>query len=119
MAQAVVKAAISAVPVAPCWPATELLGLIFGPPIEKRREEWLNTLADAVKEVQNKQADLTAEKLSQDPAFVSTAMRASELAIRTHQKEKLDALRNAVVNAALPGGPDETMQQIFLTTWTI
>ncbi len=113
MAYTVVKAAVSAVPVAG-GPAAELLGLIFGPPLERRREQWLEQLASAVKEVQEKASELTPEKLSQNEAFVSTALRATEIAVRTHQQEKLEALRNAVVSAALPGAPDDTLQQIFL-----
>jgi hypothetical protein len=113
VAYTVAKAAVSAVPVAG-GPAAEVLGLIFGPPLEKRREKWLEQLADAVKEVQEKVAELTPEKLSQNEAFITTALHATEIAVRTHQQEKLGALRNAVVSAALPGAPDETMQQIFL-----
>ncbi len=113
VAYGVVKAAVSAVPVAG-GPAAEVLGLIFGPPLEKRREKWLEQLAGAVKEVQEKVSELTPEKLSQNEAFVSTALRATEIAVRTHQQEKLQALRNAVVSAALPNAPDDTLQQIFL-----
>jgi hypothetical protein len=32
----------------------------------------------------------------------------------THQEEKLAALRNAVLNSALPGAPDADMQAILL-----
>ncbi len=113
VAYTVVKAAVSAVPVAG-GPAAELLGLIFGPPLEKRREEWLERLAQAVEELQKKVADLTPEKLSQNEVFITTALRASEIAVRTHQEEKLSALQNAVVNSALPGAPSDALQQIFL-----
>jgi hypothetical protein len=113
VAYTVVKAAVSAVPVAG-GPAAEVLGLIFGPPLEKRREQWSEQLADAVRELQEKVAELTPEKLSQNEAFITTALHATEIAVRTHQQEKLEALRNAVVSAALPGAPDDTMQQIFL-----
>lgn len=113
VAYGVVKAAVSAVPVVG-GSAAEVLGLIFGPPLEKRREKWLGQLAGAVKEVQDKEAELTPEKLSQNEAFITTALHATEIAVRTHQQEKLEALRNAVVSAALPNVPDETMQQIFL-----
>jgi hypothetical protein len=108
-----VKAAVSSLPTVGS-PGAELLGLIFGPPLEKRREDWLNPLAQAVGEIQDKDAELTPDKLSQTDVFVTTTLNATQTAIRTHQKEKLDALRNAVTNAALPGAPDETVQQIFL-----
>lgn len=110
---AIAKAATSTVPVVG-GPAAELLGQIFSPPLEKRRERWMRELADAVKELQDRVIELTPEKLSANEAFITTAMHASQIATRTHQQEKLDALRNAVVNAAMPDAPDETMQQIFL-----
>jgi hypothetical protein len=113
VAYGLVKAAVSSLPVAD-GAAAEILSLVFGPPLERRREEWLQRLADAVREIQENVADLTPEKLSQNEAFVSTALRASEIAVRTHQEEKLEALRNAVVSAALPDAPDDTLQQIFL-----
>ncbi len=113
VAYTVVKAAVSGVPIVG-GPAAELLGLVFGPPLEKRREKWLEQLAGAVEEILDKMADLTPDTLSQNEVFVSTALRVTEIAIRTHQQEKLEALRNAVVNAALPEAPDETLQQIFL-----
>ncbi len=113
LAYAMAKAAVSGVPVVG-GPAAELLGAVFGPPLEKRREKWLEQLAGAVNEIQEKMSELTPEKLSQNEAFVTTALHATEIAVRTHQQEKLEALRNAVVNAALPDAPDETLQQIFL-----
>lgn len=113
VAYTVVKAAVSAVPVAG-GSAAELLGLIFGPPLERRREQWLEQLAHAIKEVNDKVADLTPEKLAEDEVFITTALHATEIAVRTHQQEKIEALQNAVVNAALQSAPDETMQHIFL-----
>lgn len=41
-------------------------------------------------------------------------MHASQTAIRNHQADKLDALRNAVLNAALPNAPDEDLQLMFV-----
>ena len=113
VAHTIVKAAVSAAPVVG-GPAAELLGLIFGPPLERRREAWLNLLAEAVKEDQSKAAELTPEKLSQDAGFISTGLRATEIAIRTHEQEKLEAPRNAVVNSVLPNSPEDTIEQIFL-----
>ena len=52
-------------------------------------------------------------KLSENAAFITTAMRASEMAMRTHQREKIEALGNAIVNSQLKGAPEETIQQIY------
>ena len=36
------------------------------------------------------------------------------MATRNHEQEKIDALRNAVLNSALPHPPDDSLQQTFL-----
>lgn len=41
-------------------------------------------------------------------------MQASQIAIRNHQQVKLEALRNAILNTALPNPPQEDEQMIFL-----
>lgn len=45
---------------------------------------------------------------------VSIVLQATQIALRTHQTEKRMALRNAVMNAALPQAPEEGLQQMFL-----
>ncbi|MBX3658790.1 MAG: hypothetical protein KF740_10180 [Ramlibacter sp.] len=87
---------------------------LFTSPIERRKEAWLQQLADVVKEVESRVADLTPEKLAHNEAFVTVAMQASQIALRNHHQAKLEALRNAVLNAALPNPPQEDEQMIFL-----
>lgn len=40
-------------------------------------------------------------------------MYASQVALRTHQTEKLDALRNAILNVAQDQAPEEAVQHLF------
>jgi hypothetical protein len=107
------KAMVSAIPIVG-GPAVELLAAIMGPPIERRREEWISNIADAVNELNEKVASLTPEALSENEGFISVAIRASQMAMRNHQQEKLDALRNAVQNSALPNAPEDDLKMIFL-----
>ena len=113
IAREVGKATISAVPTAG-GPLQVAFENIFASPIEKRKQAWLEELAAVVTEVQERVNDLTPEKLAANEAFVTVAMQASQVAIRNHQKSKLDALRNAVLNSALPNPPQEDEQMIFL-----
>ena len=46
-------------------------------------------------------------------SFVTMLMEASTLAVRNHQKEKIDALRNAVLNSAIKS-PDDYLQGVLL-----
>src|SRR5206468_713468 len=49
-----------------------------------------------------------------NPRFTSTFIHATLIAMRTHQEEKLEALRNAVINSALPKAPEDDLQLMFL-----
>ena len=60
------------------------------------------------------QEHLTIEDLAANEAFVDTMLQASHAAMRNSQQEKKEALRNAVLNSALPNPPDESRQQMFV-----
>lgn len=122
VAREVGRAIVSAVPAAG-GPLQVAFENIFASPIEKRKEAWLEQLAEVVTEIQERVKDLTPEKLAGNEAFITVAMQASQIAIRNHQQAKLEALRNAVLNSALPNPPQEDEQMIFvrlidqLTPW--
>lgn len=119
-----VKAALSALPVVGA-PAAELFATIIAPPLARRRDEWLQSLANGLFSITEKVAGFNAESLAQNEAFVSVTMQASRAALQTHNKEKIEALRNAVLNVAVGRAPDEDEQAVFLsyietlTTWHI
>ncbi|MBI5696747.1 MAG: hypothetical protein HZC51_13625 [Nitrospirae bacterium] len=107
------KAIISAIPVV-SGPASVLFDEIFKKPLDKRREHWLISLAKTVEELLEKVDVLSAEILSTNEAFISLVLEASVVAQRTHQQEKLDALKNAIQNSVLPNAPEEYYQSMFV-----
>jgi len=107
------KAITSAIPVAG-GPLQVLFENVFAAPIEKRKQAWLEQLAEVVTEIQRRVEGLTTDELATNETFITVAMQASQMAVRNHQKEKLEALRNAVLNSALPNPPQEDEQMIFL-----
>lgn len=107
------KAILSAIPTAG-GPLHVLFENVFSAPIEKRKQAWLEQLAEVVTEIQRRVEELTTEKLATNETFITVAMQASQMAVRNHKKEKLQALRNAVLNSALPNPPQEDEQMIFL-----
>jgi len=107
------KAGLSAIPVVG-GPAAELFSAIIIPPLSKRRDEWIESIAEGLKQLQDKYAGFNIEDLQQNETFITTAMHATQAAIRNHQKEKKEALRNAVLNSALPNDPDGDIQLIFI-----
>jgi hypothetical protein len=54
------------------------------------------------------------EDLQTDETFIDTVMQASQAAMRNSQDEKRRALRNAVMNAALPNAPEQSLQELFV-----
>ena len=108
------KAFLSAIP----WvggPVAELFELVIGPPLEKRRKEWFQQIAEVIYRLEEERIQgFKVANLANDPEFLSTLMHASLIALRTHQEKKLAALRNAVLNTALPTRPEDDLQLIFL-----
>ena len=122
IAHIVVKAGLSAIPIVG-GPAAELFSTVIVPPLSRRRDEWVESIAEGLKVLEEKVGGFKVESLSRNEMFITTVMHASQSAIRNHQKEKMEALRNAVLNAALPNAPDDDLQLMFLdfvdtfTTW--
>lgn len=92
----------------------EAVDLLYRQPIEKRRDEWARDIADALREVQERQADLTPDRLAENEEFVTILHRATQVAVATHEKEKRRALRNAIVHSALGSPPSQDLQFFFL-----
>ena len=113
VAHTIAKASISAIPVFG-GPAAEIFSAIIVPPLSKRRDEWIESIVEGLKGLEKEVKGFKIEELSKKETFITTVMHASQAAIRNHQEEKLEALRNAVLNAALPNSPEEDMQLMFL-----
>lgn len=112
VAYAVVKATLGSIPVLGSA-ATEVFGLVITPPLDKRRQAWMNEVAEKLKFLEeNSQIDFLS--LSQNDQFIDTVIQATTIAIKTSEQEKILALRNAVINTALNETPDKTKSQIFL-----
>lgn len=107
----VTKAGLSMIPVVG-GAAAELFQNIVQPPLERRRTEWMAEIGERLQQLEEKGFNL--EDLKANDQFVSAAMYASQLAIRTHSEEKREALRNALTNIAVGQAPEEATQHVFL-----
>jgi hypothetical protein len=107
-----IKAVTSAIPYAG-GPLSILFESIFTSPIEKRKEDWFKSLGSAIVELTERVEVLTTESLSNDEKFISISMQATQIALRNHQKEKLDALRNCVINSIIITSIDENKALLF------
>lgn len=112
VAHALTKAGLSMIPVVG-GPAVEIFQHLVQPPLERRRNEWMEQVGEKLLSLE--QSGLNLADLQSNDQFITAVMQASTAAFRTHKAEKLDALRNAVINIATGHGPEETIQHLFLS----
>jgi len=80
----------------------------------KRLNHWFDELAAAVDDLQQQMDEpLAFEDLAQNETFVDAVINATRAAQATHAREKLEALRNGVLNSTLVGAPDDDEQARF------
>jgi len=108
------KSAFSLIPYNLGGPIAEIFSVVITPSLQKRKDEWLETLANNFNRLQEEVEGFSVEKLKDDPLFLTVVMQATTVAMRNHQKEKLDALRNMILNSALEIDLDESLQMYFL-----
>lgn len=106
------RAAIGAIPVVGS-PLLEIFNSLLEAPLNKRRTETMLAIGAALNEL-IEQGIVTEAGLQENEAFVSTVAEVCNISLRNHQTEKLEALRNAVINSALPTCPGDDYRQIFL-----
>lgn len=88
------------------------LGSLFPSIKERRADAWLGQLRSAVNWLL--QNAVSIDYLKDNDQFHDIVCEATEAARRTHLDEKRQALRNAIVNAPLPGAPSQVKQHMFV-----
>jgi hypothetical protein len=109
---AIVKGLLGAVPFAGAS-LQELFVRIVKAPLDRRRESWMQSVADRLLRLEKEnRTELAA--LADNDTFISIVVRATEAAVHTHDATKLDALRNAIANAACDSAPEESLEVQFI-----
>jgi hypothetical protein len=95
-------------------PAGALLGGFYesyvDSPATKRRDNFLEILVRELMELKSK-IELVDFK---SPVFLTILLHASQIATRTHKEQKLEALRNVVLNSSIPNSVDDDILAMFL-----
>lgn len=113
VAHAVTRSGLGAIPFAGTA-AVELLNMVVTPSLEKRRSKWMNEVGEGLRNLED-QMGVVLEELHENDSFIDAALEASSLAIRNSETEKIEALRNAVLNVALPNPPEKSLQIMFFS----
>jgi len=112
LAHSVVKASLGAMTMGM---GAELFNMVITPAVERRRDEWVESIEQGLKILESKMEGFNLDDLSNNDVFISTILQATQAAIRNHQKEKLDAFRNIVLNSAIPMDHENDIQIIILS----
>lgn len=119
----IIKGGLGAIPLVGSL-AAEIFGLVVTPPLDKRRAEWMNEVAEKLNELEDK-GSIDLNELRDNEQFIDIMLQATTYALKTSEKKKIECFRNAVLNTATGDSPDKTKSQIFLnqidkfTAWHI
>lgn len=111
VAHKVIKTALASVPLAGNV-LSELFTTVVTEPSSRRRDNILIKFDSRLRLLEEKQIDIN--KLASNESFLSIVLQAYQIAMRTHQEEKIEALANAITNSALID-IEENLEQMFLT----
>ena len=80
--------------------ASELYSSILRPPLAERTDEFLTGIAERLVILEEKMDGFSIDSLKDNEHFISIIWQATQKALGNDHKEKLEALRNAVLNTA-------------------
>jgi hypothetical protein len=86
------------------------LDSFIAPPATERMRNFLENLVGELEEVKSKNELVNFE----NPVFQTTFMQACQIAVRTHKEQKLEALRNIVINSSIPQAVEDDILAMFL-----
>jgi hypothetical protein len=69
-------------------------------PLQKRRDQWFTKVGEGLRDLQDRLEGFDASKLDENDDFISAVAEATTAAVRTAKQEKIEALRNGVLNIA-------------------
>jgi hypothetical protein len=94
--------------------AGELYSIVIIPSLDKRRIDWLNDIAKRLVELEKKVNNFKVSDLAKNELFLTVITQATQTAIRSHQEEKLEVLKNVVINSAKPLFADDSLYLMYI-----
>ena len=91
----------------------ELFNRLVMPFAERRRNDWIESIENRLKELQSKYPDID-KLLTDNEKAISAILYASPLALKTNNHTKLTALQNIIINTILEPNYEEYKIQMFL-----
>lgn len=94
-------------------PIARLVEWMMPSPFARGMDVWLAEVERSIRHLET-QGAVVREDLRKDPAFMDVVLQASRAAYMTSKTDKREALRNTILNSALPNSPDDSTRQIFI-----
>lgn len=111
IAHIVTKSAIASIPTLGNF-LSEAFSLLVTQPAEKRKENILIMIDQRLQQLEENSFDM--ESLANNELFLSSVLQATQIAMRTHQQDKIAALLNIVTNVATDTSIDDSIVQMYL-----
>lgn len=109
---AVMKGTVSSIPLLGNI-LSEAFTLAITQPAEIRKENMLILLDERLMELERN--SISIKSLAENELFLSCTLQATQIAMRTHQKEKIMALINAISNTASISSIDDNIALMYLS----
>jgi hypothetical protein len=93
--------------------AGKLFKFIVASPLEKRTQEWMQNVAEAVDKLQTL-GSIDVQSIQSNAEFVTFLTRTTLVAIQTHQAEKRDLLKQCLMNCVL-SDIDFDIKQLYIS----
>lgn len=104
------KAALSIAP-----PLAIFYEMVIAPPFQKRTIEFMQSVAEKCKKYEKRFDDFKPVNLVNNELFQSAFNYSARVAVQTHQEEKLEALRNALLNTVVMKDLDENYKLLYFS----
>lgn len=88
---------------------------VIKPPSQKRLENWITAIVKDIEELKKQFEKFQNENLQNNEDFISTFYQSLDIAKKTHNKEKHEALKYAVINSVLNETFDGSIKALFLS----
>lgn len=90
----------------------EFVNAVWAPPVQRRQQEWMRQITEIIRQLLADRSH-TVESLRDNETLTSVFLQATLIAQRTHHREKLECLQNAVYSAAI-GRPNLTDDKMLI-----
>ncbi|WP_438750008.1 hypothetical protein [Pararhizobium sp. O133] len=114
VARTAIDAATSIIP-GGSYAAGAIVQRFVAAPLEKRRDEWFQRLGKGLRELEDRLEGFDPHDLESNDDFVSAVYEATQASMKTSREEKLEYLRNAVLNIATGYEIEETLRGVFFS----